>query len=155
MTEVESDMVKIEIRITDAEGDTEVETLWATPMGKDLYRLENSPWFAYGVSYLDIVQARAEGDGFPVFNTVVEKSGNRTVRIILDPPAEEANASAEILDALVTMGATYEGANPSYMAVNIEPHVDFAAICRFLTERSVQWEHADPTYDQMYPTNPN
>lgn len=149
------DMVKVEFRMTDEDGETDVETLWATPMGKDLYRLENSPWFAYGVSFLDIVRAKAADEGFPVFEAVAEKSGNRTVRIILDPPAETGNNSAEILDELVVLGASYEGMNSKYMAVNIEAHVDFGRVCEFLTNRSIQWEHADPTYAQLCPDAPD
>ena len=143
------DLVKIEFRVTDETGETDVETLWATPLGNDLYRLENSPWFAYGVSFLDTVRARSAANNLPVFEAVVKKSGNRTVRVILDPPAEAGNSSAEMLDELVALGASYEGLNPKYMAVNIEAHVDFVRICRFLTERKVQWEHADPTYAQI------
>lgn len=36
-------MVKLELLGPDGE----VETPWATPTGPDLYRLENSPFFAY------------------------------------------------------------------------------------------------------------
>ena len=54
------DMTKVAFRITDEEGETDVETLWATPLGNHLYRLENSPWFAYGVSFLDVVRARPD-----------------------------------------------------------------------------------------------
>ena len=31
----------------------EVETLWATPVGEGEYRLENSPFYAYRLSWLD------------------------------------------------------------------------------------------------------
>jgi len=145
------DMVKIAFEIGDQEAGFECETLWATPLGGDLYRLQNTPWFAYGVSYLDVVRARAIDDGFPVFEAVVEKSGNRSVRLILDPPAEPGNRSSEILDALAATGAGYEGANHKYLAVNIGPEVDFDGVCRLLTEKAVQWEHADPTYEELYP----
>lgn len=146
------DMTKVEFRITDDAGETDVETLWATPLGNDLYRLENSPWFAYGVSFRDVVRARPDYEGgFPVFETVVEKSGNRTLRLLLDPPAEDGNESQRLLDRLVELGASYEGANRRYMALNIEAHEDLARICRFLTERALEWEHADPTYEALHP----
>jgi hypothetical protein len=145
-------LAKIEFRVTDEAGDVDVETLWATPLGGDLYRLENSPWFAYGVSYLDVVRARSDGDGFPVFEEVVEKSGNRTLRIILKPPAEDGNESSKLLDELLSLGASYEGATGSFMAVNVDPGSDFGRICCFLTDHGVEWEHADPTYAELYPT---
>ncbi|MGF1632175.1 MAG: DUF4265 domain-containing protein [Kiloniellaceae bacterium] len=143
------DLVKIEFRGTGETGEAEVETLWATPLGDDLYRLENSPCFAYGVSLLDTVRARSAANGLPVFEAVVKKSGNRTVRVILDPPAEAGNSSAGMLDELVALGASYEGASRKYMAVNIGPEVDLERVCRFLTEEAVQWEHADPTYEAL------
>ncbi len=33
------------------------ESLWGKPVGGPLYELQNSPFFATGVSYLDIVNA--------------------------------------------------------------------------------------------------
>jgi hypothetical protein len=151
MADETGDMVKIAFEVGDEDTGLEVETLWATPLGGDLYRLENSPWFAYGVSFLDIVRAKAQDEGLLEFEEVVEKSGNRTIRIVLDPPAEEADGSAAILNRLLALGASFEGANTRYMALNIEPEADFHQICVLLTGHSVQWEYADPTYDELFP----
>ena len=147
------EMVKIEFRVEDSDGGTDVETLWATPMGNNRYRVENSPWFAYGVSFLDIVRALPAAEGFPVFECVVEKSGNYTVRMILETPAEEGNRSANILSDLVALGASYEGANGKFIALNIESQADFQRVCRFLTDNNLRWEHADPTYEALYPNS--
>ncbi len=49
------------VRLSNADGD--VETLWASPLGNDLYRLENSPWYAYGVSWQDVVEAHSPEGG--------------------------------------------------------------------------------------------
>ena len=153
MADETGDMVKITFEVGDESAGFQVETLWATPLGGDLYRLENSPWFAYGVSFLDIVRAKARDDKILVFEEVVEKSGNRTIRIVLDPPAEEANSSAAILNRLLALGASFEGANTRYMALNIEPEADFHQICVLLTGQSVEWECADPTYDELFPAS--
>jgi hypothetical protein len=51
------DMYKIVIRVTDEDGSTTVETPWATKVGEDLYRIENSPFYAYSMSWLDVVYA--------------------------------------------------------------------------------------------------
>src|SRR6476661_1521622 len=75
-------MVKIGLHAPDGE----FETMWATPVGPDRYRLENSPFYAYGVSWLDVVEALPdEAAGLPVFVRRVERSGHRTVRLILLP----------------------------------------------------------------------
>src|SRR4051794_38179269 len=95
------DMVKVELR----DRDNNVETLWATPLGRHRYRLENSPFFAYGVSWLDVVEARPPATGeMPAFVRVVEKSGHRTIRIIFDPPVNKSRKSRAVLEKLVEMG---------------------------------------------------
>jgi hypothetical protein len=71
------------------------------------------------------------------------------VRIILAARAEESDESAEILKNLVARGCSYEGANGLYMAVNIPPTTDFVAVCRYLTDAQVQWEHADPRWEDL------
>jgi Domain of unknown function (DUF4265)/Uncharacterized protein conserved in bacteria (DUF2314) len=149
----DEDYVKLEIR-TETEGDDEVyvETPWAIRVGTNTFRLENSPYFAYRVSFGDIVEAIPQKDVSSfLFKRVVEKSGNRTVRVILDPPSDKSRKSMKVLESLVEMGCSYEGANPGYIAVNIPPEVDLEPVCDFLSKTGQQWEHADPAYDDLYP----
>ncbi len=139
-------------RVPNGEGGEDVETLWATPVGKDLFKIDNSPFYAYGVSWGDTVEAPwSDENGFPVFLRVVEKSGSKTVRVILDPPAENNNESQQVLDQVIALGCSYEGATRSYIAIDIPKEVDLSKIVKFLTERQVQWEHANPKYEELYP----
>jgi hypothetical protein len=141
-------MVKVAFR--DSEG--LVETLWATPLGRHRYRLENSPFLAYGVSWLDVVEARAPVKGeFLAFVRVVKKSGNRTIRIIFKPGVDKSRKAMAVLEKLVSIGCSYEGANPGYIAVNIPPKVDLSVVCKYVASTRRRWEHADPTYAEMYP----
>lgn len=135
-------MVKVEL--SDADGNTESHR--ATPIGENLYRLENSPFFAYNVSWQDIIEAKPDEEGIPIFVRVVEKSGNRTIRVIL-----ESAESQRILDALIQLGCSYGGANPSYLSVNIPIEANFQAVCGYLIQSGVQWEYADPSYDKLHP----
>ena len=129
-----------------------VETLWAVPLGQDRFILDNSPFYAYGVSWQDTVLAPVdEQEGMPTFQQVLERSGNRTVRVIFDPPVVPGNGSDEVLQGLVSLGCSYEGANPAYMSVNIPPGVDLQQVCSYLIQQEAQWEHADPTYESLYP----
>jgi hypothetical protein len=41
--------------------------------------------------------------------------------------------------------------NPTYLAIDIPPGVEFMAVVKYLTARGVQWEHADPRYCDLYP----
>jgi hypothetical protein len=141
------DMVKVRFRGTDA---SDLETLWATPADTNLYRLDNSPFFAYGVSWQDVVEARPGEDQVLEYVRCVKKSGNRTLRVIFkdyrsaDPPAKE------VLEVLRNLGCSYEGMPPRMISINVPPNVDLGAITAFVSKQSgLQWEYADPTYDQV------
>jgi hypothetical protein len=78
---------------------------------------------------------------------VVEKSGHRTVRVVLQGPAE----TSEVAGKLNALGCTYEGANPRYLSVDIPPEVNFEDVVTLLIESGEQWEHGDPSHDELYP----
>jgi hypothetical protein len=128
----------------------EVETLWADPVGPALYRLDNTPFWAYGISWQDIVEARPDSAGVLRFVRVAEKSGHRTVRVILTPGIAESPAQRALIDAVVAMGCSFEGCNPRYITVDLPPGVELNRVAAYLTAHGVQWEHADPTYDMLY-----
>lgn len=131
----------------------EFETMWATPVGDHRYRLENSPFYAYQVSWLDVVEALPDSDGLPVFKRMIAKSGHRTVRLIINPGVDEAPARRQVLDHLVTLGCSWEGYNPRYFSIDVPAEVDLAAVAAFLTERGELWEYADPKFDDLFPGN--
>ena len=143
---------KVLFRVPDDEGGATVETLWAVPLGGDRYTLDNSPFYAYGVSWQDTVFAPVDPkEGLPTFQSVVSKSGNRTVRVIFDPPVAPGNHSDQVLQGLVALGCSYEGANPKYLSVNIPPTVELQEVRSYLVQHDAQWEHADPTYASLFP----
>jgi hypothetical protein len=135
----------VKVKLESPDGD--VETLWATSMGEDRYRLDNSPFFAYSVSWLDIVEAHLDEIGQLSMTRVVEKSGHRTVRVVLEAPA----ASSALLDQLNAIGCTYEGANQRYFSVDIPPGVHLDQVTALLIQSGEQWEHGDPSYAELYP----
>ena len=147
----ENPEAKVLFRIENEDGTADVETLWAFDLGNDLYKLDNSPFYAYSVSWEDIVYAPySEFEERAAFVRVVEKSGNKTVRIIFDPPVEDGNESDKVLQTLVGMGCSYEGANPGGFAVNIPPEVDLALVRDYLISAEAEWEHADPSYAELF-----
>jgi Domain of unknown function (DUF4265) len=127
------------------------ETVWADPVGVDQYRLDNSPFWAYGVSWLDVVEARMDENGQLAFVRLVEKSGHRTVRVIFDPGIDANPEGKAVIDGVVELGCTFEGMHPGYLAIDIPPGIDLMLVADYLTERNVQWEHADPRYSDLYP----
>ena len=127
------------------------ETLWATPLGGDLYRLENSPFFAYGVSWQDVIEAKraSESDLLEV-ERVTRKSGNRTVRVIFEGSRLGEATAQSALSQLTEMGCSYEGMQPRLVSVNVPQKVDLKEIARYLAAQpGIKWEYADPTYDEV------
>ena len=152
MTQPSSPDSKVLFRVPEEDGSAQVETLWATALGNDEYKLDNSPFYAYSVSWEDIVYAPFnENEGFPTFERVVKKSGHRTIRIIFNPPVQDGNESESVLQGLVSLGCTYEGANRGYMAIDLPPQVQLEEVRRYLIDKVAQWEHADPTHAELFP----
>ena len=141
---------KVVFRVPKEDGTEDVETLWAFDLGDDRYRIDNLPYFAYGVSWNDVVLAPVDhGDGRPTFEKVVEKSGNRTIRIFFETPVEDGSDSQKLLDDLVALSCEYEGANRKYIVINIPKDVDLQMVTEIVTGSGVQWEYADPTFDMI------
>lgn len=142
---------KVVLRFEDGE-DVYVETPWVVDLGNGQYRLENCPFYFYGLAAGDIIGASySDEEGQLAFTSLIEKSGNKLVRIIFENPANEAGPEKDILDALVTMGCSYEGANPKYICIDIPEAVDLFSVCNYLTQHSIQWEHVAPRYSELYP----
>src|SRR5258706_8794060 len=141
---------KVLFRVVGEDGQDDTETLWAHDLGGDRYKIDNCPFFAYGISLHDVVFAPKDStDGIPAFNQVLSKSGNRPVRVAFDPPVQAGNSSDKVLQGLVAIGCSYEGANSSYVVVNIPSRVDLLAVRDYLVAEGAQWEHCDPTYEEV------
>jgi preprotein translocase subunit Sec63 len=151
MSQANAPTAKVLFRITSEDGSVEVETLWAYDLGSGHYRIDNLPFYAYCVSLHDVVLAPfSEDEKFPTFEKVLSKSGNRTIRVIFNQPPEPGNESERLLNDLVSIGSGFEGANKRYIAINIPSSVPLEDVVKILRTSEVDWEHADPTYDQIY-----
>jgi hypothetical protein len=126
----------------------EVETPWAEAVGEREFRLDNLPWFAYGVSDDDVVEANpTDREGVVEFVRVVRPSGNRLVRIILEGEGQVDS----VLRPLADMGCHYEGANGRYISISVPPSVSLEAVRSYLVGTGLQWEHANPTFEELFP----
>lgn len=104
------------------------ESLWATPLGNDLYRLENIPFFAYGLNFLDIVLATPDSDGLiPEIRKVVTPSGRRTYRVIFEKGVEREKQE-ELLASLEPHESSYERSDSTHVAIDIKPNGDHVAV---------------------------
>ncbi|MEM9907888.1 MAG: DUF4265 domain-containing protein [Cyanobacteria bacterium P01_D01_bin.44] len=110
------------------------ESLWAAPLGSDLYRIENVPFFAYGLNYLDIVHATPDSEDLkPEIRRVVTPSGHRTYRVIFDAKIDREE-QVKLLGSLEKLGATFERADATNVSIDIEPSGDHIEIYDQLDE---------------------
>jgi hypothetical protein len=117
---------------------------------KNLYQLENSPFFAIGLSWEDTIEAKPGESGVLEYKQCVKKSGNRTLRIMFEEFRLNEDPAQHILNRLSEMGASYEGMQPRLVSLNVPPEVNLASVTDYLSGQSgIQWEYADPTYEQV------
>lgn len=99
------------------------ESMWAEPLGDDTYRLRNSPFFFYGVSFEDVVRAAPAADGVLEFQEVVARSGASTFRIL-----GRKGAGQDVFDlhrqSLRELGCLLERASGRLYAVHVPPGVN-------------------------------
>ena len=152
MTESSDRYVKVLFEVPEEDGTANVETLWAIDLGADQCRLDNSPFYAYSVSLQDVVYAPFDAEqGFRTFQRVVSKGGHRTLRVLFDAPLAPGNQADKILKDLVDLGCSYEGAASRYFSINLPPEADLQKVRAYLIEIAATWEHADPTYAELFP----
>jgi Domain of unknown function (DUF4265) len=141
------EMVKIRLYGPDKR---ESETVWAIETGPGRYRLDNGPFFAYGVSWKDVVEARLGDDGVLEYVRVVSKSGNRTLRVIFNDYRAGDDRAKNVLRGLQQLGCSYEGMQPRLVSINVPPEANLSSVTMFLTGLpGLQWEYGDPTYEQI------
>ena len=107
------------------------ETLWAEPVGPGQYRLENSPFFVFGVSYKDVVIARPEGAQV-VFVETFTRGGHSTYRIILKP--DRSAEFAAMWTLLQKHGCSYEEGVTGLLTIDVPPEANVFDVYHTLEE---------------------
>ncbi|MEL7005826.1 MAG: DUF4265 domain-containing protein [Bacteroidota bacterium] len=96
------------------------ESLWAESLGDDLYKVENIPFFAYGLNFHDIVLATSDSPELkPEVHKVVKQSGHRTLRVSFKEHIN-GDQQEEYLNSMTNFSISYERANSIYFALDIE-----------------------------------
>ncbi len=134
---------KVRIGFVDDEGDT--EAIWGVPVGDGTYRLEGSPFYVYGVSVGDTVEAKEE-DGLLRFVRVKESSGNRTIRVFTKEGEDSTN---QFFKKVGKLGCRYDGFNARMFAVIVPPEVEMKTLTEFLRKSDLDWEYVNPTLEEV------
>lgn len=108
--------------------------MWALPLGGDLYEIRNTPFYAYGINWGDIVRADNNDPTLkPEVREVVAPSGNKTLRVFLNKELGQAEQDA-VLSSLQYLDISWERANDHYVAIDVHPESDYQAVCDKLME---------------------
>jgi Domain of unknown function (DUF4265) len=135
----QNEMTKVLLRSSDGE-----ETLWATPIGNDQFRLENIPFQNYGYAFGDVVQTEQQKEGFPIATSVVQRSKHSAFRVF----AAESIESFDALDdwkTLHQLGCTYERATKRLFAIDVPVGVAVAEVERLLEAGEIKknWDYEE------------
>ena len=106
--------------------DEGVETMWAESIGENRYRLRNSPFATYGISFHDIVAAKVV-DGQLTATRIVLRSGHSTYRIHLSDGIAKEDLLAR-WPSLAALRCSYENADSRLFAIDVEPEADIHAV---------------------------
>lgn len=125
------ELVKVVFDLPEPDMGVSGESLWAAPVGENLYELRNSPWHARNVNWLDVVEALPESeDQWPKFTRVHKRSGHKTIHIYILDAGQ--NRRQEILDDCNRLGSTYECADEKMYALDFGPGKDMMPAIEYL-----------------------
>jgi len=144
--------VKIAFDLDPADGHGyETETVWAEPVGGDRFRLQNSPFFAFGVSAEDVVSAVPARKGIYKFQQVVQMGGHSTYRIFLQDSTIADDCFLTRWHEIQALGATYENGNGRFVSVDIPPETDIRKIYCLLEqgEKDGVWAFEEANYEEI------
>ncbi len=133
---MKSDYVKIGFKLMQDEAGyppATIETLWANRLRENKYQILNTPFFATGVSYKDIVIAEEDvsRDNQLSFTRIEEMKGHQTMRsIFFDESVKE-----DVISKIVNAGCAAEYFKEyKLLAIDIPAAVDINVIRNVLTE---------------------
>ncbi|MFJ2319661.1 DUF4265 domain-containing protein [Pseudomonas sp. NPDC087817] len=123
---------KIIFKLTPDEDDYppfSVESVWGIYRGKDVYEIDNTPYYVHGVSKGDRVQVQLDGEE-RIAARVVSQGGHSTIRVFASDPGEKA----KIITRLQEYGAfCLSTRGLSLFAVDIPASCDFSMIDSYLS----------------------
>ena len=110
------------------------ESMWAKPLGDNLYQIENVPFYAYGLNYKDIVLATPDSEGvIPEIRKLIEPSGHRTFRLFFEKHVNKGEQE-EILNSMKNLKISAERCNSIYIALDLKSDGNYHAVYDKLEE---------------------
>jgi hypothetical protein len=114
------------------------ESMWAEPLGNNLYKIENVPFYAYGLNFRDIVRATSDADDLiSEIRELVETSGHRTFRLFFKKEVT-SEQQEEILNSFQELHVSYERANNIYVSLDMKPEGNYQSVFDMLEQYEQQ-----------------
>ena len=129
------------------------ERIWAKRLSKNLYEIDNIPFFVTGISCGDKITAK-EVDGILYYDEVVEYSGNTTLHVIL---LEDKNPEAalqrkdELIGFLKSAGCEVEVSHiPTLISVQVPRSASLDAVIAYLKKGAEEkkWDYEESALRQ-------
>jgi Domain of unknown function (DUF4265) len=138
-----SRLVKVRFPLSDEDRGhgVEAENIWAECVGTDSYRIDNIPFYVYGISFDDVVCAR-ERNGCLAFDAVRSHSGHSTYRVLIkDEAGFESPAFKRSWLILEQLGCSFEVARRRWVSIDVPPSSDVFAVYKALElgEQDAVW----------------
>jgi hypothetical protein len=133
-------------------GRVSAETLWASTLSDDRFRVCNIPVWVNDIALDDVIIARRDennGDRLHFVN-VAERSGNLTCRVfILDGVNLESDEVVKARQQIKDLTDGAEHYSPRYAAYNVAPNSDRAALRKLLQQGEEQgwWAYEEANGD--------
>lgn len=121
---------KVRFEFENAEGGTEVESMWAIERAEG-YEIDNIPFYVKSIACGDIVSARADDRGQLCFSGLIKASGHSTIRLLF---SREEDVGA-VREELRRRGCSSEVSDICRLvAVDVPPEVNYEALKVFLDD---------------------
>jgi hypothetical protein len=135
--------------------DGSFENLHAKRLGDGAYVLDNSPFYAYNVSFGDVVTAIIN-DGKLMFSSVSKRGGHSTYRVRL-PKGKSHEYFLVMFDEIGKLGCTFEGSGAKerrLYSIDVPPYADIKKVYSILEEKeeNEQWEFEEAHFFEGYAT---
>ena len=120
------DLIKMTVELTPVDWHGHAtETMWAKPAGDDRFIIQNIPFYAYDLSYDDVVTGSFSDGRWRVVN-IAKRGGHSTYRLFVTN-TEALLRFDEFWDPLARIGCTCERATQRLIAVDVPPNTDIYA----------------------------
>jgi hypothetical protein len=122
------------------------------PLGSNQYRIDNIPFFVFGVSYDDVVVAQPDEAQLLRYVGLAKENGHSTVRVILYDSSTDneplAERTRQLRAQMKSLGCSSEQSHiPGLVSVDVPPNVNFEVV-RTRLQRGADdelWDYEEAT----------